>query len=165
MDLKTLLTIIVDSRSEDWNFVSGDTFHSTFGREGPPDQLHAYSHNAAAVYIPDVSISMEWGIVWKDDYEAPWVHQFPDPRATGVFLDIFYNHSLSYRLPFVLVDGNKMPLPNNIKDLKVSKGDCNLLKIVDRMGSAPRPNHRSYETDLRVAGFHVVADEWPKFRH
>jgi hypothetical protein len=108
---------------------------------------------------------MEWGITWRERYEAEWVKTFPDPHATGIYLDIFFNHALVDRVPFVSVDGGniKLPLPNNDVDLKVEKGACDLIKIIDRMGLAPRPDHNAYEANLSRAGFTVVNKEWPKF--
>jgi hypothetical protein len=165
MDLRELLALIIKSSREDWNLIAGETFHSQFGIEGPPPTLHAYSHHSVAVYIPNVSISMEWGITWRERYEAEWVITFPDPHATGIYLDIFFNHALVDRVPFVSVDGGniKLPLPNNDVDLEVEKCACDLIKIIDRMGLAPRPDHNAYEADLRRAGFTVVNKEWPKF--
>ena len=116
----------------------GSSFHSTFGREGTSpndDELHAYSHHAVAAYIPDISISMEWGISWHENYDAGWVHKFPTPHAVGRYLDIFYNHSLVHRVAFVEVDGEKMPNPNNVVDLKVPKGVCDLLKVIESRSS------------------------------
>jgi hypothetical protein len=108
---------------------------------------------------------MEWGLTWKDNYEAAWVKQFPNPHATGRYLDVFFNHALVYRAAFVWVDGAKFPLPNNDHDLKVEKAACDLIKIIDRMGSAPRPPHSAYEAELSRIGFTVVNEEWPKFMH
>jgi|SRR5580658_585309 hypothetical protein len=165
MNLRELLALIIKSSREDWNFIAGTSFHSQFGIEGPPPALHAYSHHSLAVYVPDVAISMEWGIEWRENYQAAWVEKFPDPHATAVYLDVFFNHALVHRVPFVSVDGGnvKLPLPNNDHNLKVEQGACDLIKIIDRMGKAPRPDFHAYETELRIAGFTVVNEEWPKF--
>jgi hypothetical protein len=169
MDLRKLLSTIVDSTAEDWNVISGGFTHSEFGREGSSEQdatLHAYSHTSVAAYIPNVSISIEWGgLEWRKQYEAAWVKQFPDPHASGSYLDIFFNHALVYRAAYVSVDGGniKLPCPNNDVDLKVEKGACNLIKLIDRLGAAPRPGHNTYEGDLRRAGMTVVTEEWPLF--
>jgi hypothetical protein len=170
MDLRKLLSNIVDSKAEDWNVISGDAFtHSQFGREGSSERdatLYAYSHTSLAAYIPDVSISIEWGgIKWRDRYEADWVKKFPDPHASGSNLDIFFNHALVYRTAYVSVDGGniKLPCPNNDHDLKVEKGKCDLIRLIDRLGMAPRPGHNPYEGDLRLAGMTVVTEEWPRF--
>jgi hypothetical protein len=80
---------------------------------------------------------------------------------------VFFNHALVYRAGFVSVDGGnvKLPLPNNDHDLKVEKGACDLIRIIDRIGLAPRQSHNTYEMELRRAGFTVVTEEWPRFMH
>jgi hypothetical protein len=93
------------------------------------------------------------------------VQKFPDPHASGSYLDIFFNHALVYRALYVSVDGGniKLPLPNNDQDLEVGKGDCDLIRLIDCLGTAQRPAHNSYEGDLRRAGMTVVTKEWPRF--
>jgi hypothetical protein len=167
MDLRKLLSTIIDSSREDWNFIAGETFHNTFGIEGPPKMLHAYAHKGTAVYIPNVAISMEFGLEWRDNYKAKWIETFPDHHASGQYLDVFFNHALVYRTAYVYVDGgrHKLPLPNNDVDLKVEKGHCDLIKVIDRMAVAQRTDYDPFDGALRQAGFTIVNEEWPRFMH
>ncbi|HUZ97356.1 MAG TPA: hypothetical protein VMU57_20830 [Edaphobacter sp.] len=131
MDLREMLSLIARSSREDWNVNTGEqTFHHQFSFERVSSTLHAEAHTGFAVYIPNVSISMEWGLEWREKYDAAWVREFPDKHASGDYLDIFFNHAWVYRAAFVTVDGGgaRLPLPNNDSDLVVEKGACDLIK-------------------------------------
>jgi hypothetical protein len=170
MDLRTLINTIIDSAPEDWHIIADQPtyrdhleFYEVY--EGQSNVLHAAAHHSVAAYIPDVSVTMAWGLKWNQDFKEDWCKQFPDPKAHGCFLDVFFNNALVFRTAYVWVDGITFPLPRRTKDgdLQVTERACKLMKIIDRMGLAPRPDYESYESDLRRAGFTVVVEEWPKF--
>lgn len=62
------------------------------------------------------------------------------------------------------VDGVHLPLPK-LKGLGVPRRACDLMKVIDRMGKAPRPDFNPYESDLKRAGFTITDEAWPAFPH
>jgi hypothetical protein len=152
MTLQELWSVILESSREDWHFI---------GSEEP--SFHG-KHSSTAVYIPNVSITLAWGRKWQEDYQAEWCKKFPNPSASGEYADVFFNNSLVYRTPYIWVDGIYFPNPRSgDKGLEVNKQACSFMKLIESMGSTPRPDHHLYEVDLRRTGFFVVNEEWPEF--
>jgi hypothetical protein len=108
---------------------------------------------------------MAWGLRWQDDFQGEWCKQFPDPKAHGCFLDVFFNNAMVFRERYVWVDGIHLPLPRRTKSggLEVASNACALTRITDALGKAPRPDYNPYESDVKRAGFTVVDEDWPKF--
>lgn len=152
MTLQELWSVILESSREDWHFIGTDvpSYHD--------------KHHSTAVYIPNLSITIAWGLKWQQDYQADWCKKFSAPSAYGGFADVFFNNALVYRTPYVWIDGIFFPnpLPGD-KGIEVNKHACTFMKLIESMASAPRPDHHLYEVDLRKAGFTVVNEEWPEF--
>ena len=170
MNLRKLIDTVIDSASEDWHPITeGPSFrdHLEFCEvyDGQANVLHAEAHGTVGVYIPDVSITIAWGLEWNKDFREEWCKKFPDPKAHGGFLDMFFNNALVYRAVYVWVDGIFLPLPRYTKDdkLEVTKRACELMKVIDRMGMSPRQDFNPYESVVERAGFTVVDEEWPEF--
>lgn len=168
MDLRNLLKTVIESAPKDWYLTAeAPSYHDHLRffekYEGQENVLRVEAHHSVAVYIPDVSITMAWGLKWAEDFEGHWCKNFPDPKANGGFLDVFFNNALVYRALYVWVDGIYLPLPQRTEEgnFKVTNRACSLTKIIDRMGKSPRPDHHPYESDVRRAGFTVVDEEWP----
>ncbi len=152
MTLQELWSVILESSREDWHFIGSDepSFHD--------------SHHSTAVYIPNISITLAWGLKWQREYQAEWCQNFPSKGAHGGFADVFFNNALVYRTPYIWVDGIFFPNPRSgDKGLEVNKQACTFMKLIESMGSTPRPDHHLYEVDLRRTGFVVVNGEWPEF--
>jgi hypothetical protein len=169
MDLRKLMDVVIDSAQEDWHLIAdAPSYHDHLkfyeARGTGSNVLHVEAHHSTAVHIPDVSITMAWGLKWQEDFQGEWCKNFPDPHANGGWLDIFFHSALVYRSSYVWVDGIYLPLPKH-KDgrLEVPKRACDLMSIIDQMGQSPRPDFNPYESDLKRAGFTVVDEEWPKF--
>ena len=170
MDLRKLIDTVIDSAAEDWNLIADAPsfrdhleFYEVYG--GQPNVLHAKAHDRVGVYIPDISITIAWGLEWREDFKADWCKNFPDPKAHGGFLDMFFNNALVYRAVYVWVDGIFLPLPRHTQDdtLEVTIRACDLMKVIDRMARAHAKISTRYESDVKRAGFTVVDEEWPKF--
>lgn len=169
MELRKLIDTVIDSAREDWHLIPEAPsfrdrleFHEVFN--GQPNVLHAEAHHSVGVYIPDVSITIAWGLEWRKDFQEDWCKKFPDPTAHGGFFDIFFNNALVYRALYVGVDGIFFTLPRHQDGkLEVTKRACELMKVIDRMGKSPRQDFESYESDVQRAGFTIVDEEWPKF--
>src|ERR1700678_2321503 len=88
MTLQELIEKVIRSRREDWHKItcwgsnSGPSYHDSpifwdkwKGHEGV---LEVKSHGNVAVYMPDVSITLAFGLHHLDDFEEEWANKFPD---------------------------------------------------------------------------------------
>jgi hypothetical protein len=146
MRLGDILAAVRGSSTEDWNVVSGfGTIYRdrlvivTSTQHG--QRLEHEGHFYSAAYLPDVSITMAWGMADNKDFQEPWANGFPDKNASSAFVDIFYNNALVFRDTYVSVDGGRadLPIPNTREDLTVSVDDYQLAKIVHEMTHAKTP--------------------------
>jgi hypothetical protein len=169
MDLRKLIDTVIDSAPDDWYLIADAPsfrdhleFYEVY--DGQANVLHAESHGSVGVYIPDVSITIAWGLEWNKDFQEEWCKKFPDPKAHGGFLDMFFNNALVYRTAYVWVDGIHLPRPRHTGDgkLEVRKRACDLMNLVDGMGKSPRQGFNPYEADVKRAGFTVIDEEWPR---
>jgi hypothetical protein len=162
MHLGKLIDIVTGSSPKDWHLIADKpSFHDRLEfyevYNGQPNVLHSDAHHSVASYIPDVSITMAWGLEWNKDFKEDWCANFPAPKAHGGYLDIFFNNALVYRSAYVWVDGVTLPLPQRKGGkLEVTKRGAALMKIIDAMGRSPRPDFNPYESDINRAGFIVV---------
>ena len=91
-----------------------------------------------AVYKLDVNLRLivcddESGIQ-NDDFKAEWANSFPNEKAVGYFVDIFYGATILHRAILVAVDGHRamLPLPRSgDKELIANAFDCKLAEIFD----------------------------------
>src|SRR5690348_15365435 len=108
MDLRKLMATVIGSSREDWHHISGTpTFHDDLRfydvYDGHPAVLHCDAHHSVATFIPNASISLGWGLKWNEDFQADWCKNFPDPKANGGYVDVFFNNALVYRACYVWV--------------------------------------------------------------
>lgn len=158
MNLADLLTTVVQSSSDDWNVIdcwgadSGPSyrnhfeFYETYGES--THIVKVDSHTTVAAFRPDLTVSLAWGLSWKDDFKEPWANGFPDPKATGIFLDLFYMNSLVQRMPLIAVDGGRcyLPIPR-LPDLTVARQNSALARLVNSL-----TGNDSYDTYIQRAG-------------
>jgi len=170
---------IIESKAEDWHSIicwggdSGPSYHGSFtfyekyhGREGV---LEEDSHRDVAVYMPDVSITMAWGLHWVKDFREDWANSFPEPTATSSYVDVFYNNALVFRDVRVTVDGGRvsLPLPNRKFDKDTNKVIA--LEVPERCYSFIKLVHSiensllDYDEYCERAGFKIVKEPWPKW--
>jgi len=165
MHLQELLSLIFASSREQWHLiVDSPSYHDHLEffevYNGQKNVLHVEEHRGVAVYIPDVSITMAWGLKWQKNFQADWCNQFSDPAACGGWLDVFFHNAMAYRVPYVWVNGAYFPLPQHRNNaLVVSRIACDFMELITSMEHAPRPGQ--YESDLNTAGFKVVDEAWP----
>ena len=131
MNLEQLLETIVSSSRDDWHTIAGpgvDTVQSGSG------------HSSFAAYIPDVAITLAWGLHCNDDFQEPWANHFPDPHAASEFVDVLYNGAHAYRDSYVSVDGHRslLPIPDITEDgaLEVSYRCHRLVRLLDSLEHA-----------------------------
>ena len=129
MTLDQVTKAVRASAKEDWNRIA-------YGRG--QQSLYTRQHPYIACYVPDVSITMGWGMKFTDNFDEPWARDFPDPMAFGEFVDVFYNGGLVFRNSYVVVDGGRacLPFPASRGDLTVTRDDYDLIRIVHELTQA-----------------------------
>ncbi len=173
MNLTQLLSIVVSSSAKDWNHIvcwgafSGPSYRDHFScsqfEEGAPSVVNVESHSDVAVYLPDVAITLAFGLTWKEEFKEPWTEKFPDPLASGSYVDVFYSGSLVYRDVYVTVDGGRtnLPLPSGRDRLDdVPRAYAQFVRLLDSFDRVS-----SFDTDFRRAGMSMVDRPWPDFGH
>lgn len=170
MNLTDLIATISASRPGDWNHIvcwgaaSGPSYRERSDfydlYEGAQHVVVTTSHTDVCSYMPDLSISLAFGLKWMDSFKEPWVEHFPDSHASASFIDVFYNGSLVFRTEYVTVDGgrSRLPLPRTRNQLTVPKRQVELIHLVDQFGK-----HSSFYEDFSRAGMIAVDVLWPEF--
>lgn len=115
MTLDELLKTVWESSFGDWTKINGPTFLEWGDRE------LGLAHEATAVYKPDPTITIAWGLTAMESFSAPWTKKFPahDPiDVWSCYLDIFYCGALVHREMYVELDGGRcsVPLPRTERD-------------------------------------------------
>lgn len=114
----------------------------------------------AAVYMPNASITLAWGLRHRDEFREDWTDLFPDKSASSSWVDVFYNGALVYRDLYVAVDGGRASLPLPIgQALEVPAGKYRFFRTLDAIEHATS----QYETYIERAGFKIVDAQWPRF--
>lgn len=119
--LDDLRVTVRESARTDWHKItcwgsgSGPSYRDrlTSGRING-DYVEYESHGNVAVYIPDIDISIAWGLDRdRDDRDLhfEWDGTFADSKTTVTFADIFYRGSLVDREYHANVDGGRALLP------------------------------------------------------
>jgi hypothetical protein len=133
MTLQALMERVITSQREDWHTINcfgadrGPAYRDRFTfwskLNGQSGVLEAESHDIVAVYMPDVSITLAWGLRHIDDFEEEWANKFSEPHASSFYVDVFYNNALIFRDICVSVDGGRatLPLPTSKLDEKKEK--------------------------------------------
>lgn len=95
-----------------------------------------------------------------ENFSEPWVKRFPDPNAHKMNVNVEYDGTCLARRIFVSVDGHRylLPLPKASTDLRVSKADYDLGRIL----AEPHSTGYSFIEGLRIAGI-IVDESLPDF--
>src|SRR5258706_10531254 len=119
--------------------------------------------------MPDISITLAFGLEALADFKEEWANKFPDPHASSSYVDVFYNSALVYRDIYVSVDGGraKLPLPNRKFDkstdkviaLEVPKGRHDFIRLINSLGGAIS----QFDEYFARADFKIVDEPWPEF--
>jgi hypothetical protein len=168
MNLRELLNTVSGSSPEDWHGIgcwghsSGPSYHDHLSYRGQSNVFHVKTHSDVAVYIPDVSITMAYGLdIAEGNYEQEWVKNFPNGNARIHYVDVFFNNALVYRDAYVAVDGGGilLPVPRRADngDLEVAERACMFVKLLDSMSQSGS----EFDVSIKRAGFKVVDTEWP----
>jgi hypothetical protein len=180
MKLDALMEQVITSSRDDWHKITcwgantGPaykerlTFYETWDTEFH-GVLEAESHANVAVYLPDASITMAFGLDQNDEFKEEWANKFPDPHASSSYVDIFYNNALVFRDVYVTVDGAraKLPLPKRRLDdakkkivaLEVPRRRHDFIRLVESLEG----DVREFDRYFKDAGFVITDDSWPDF--
>lgn len=170
MTLHDVIDTVIDSSTDDWHKIvcwganSGPSYHSRFTFydtwEGQQGILSEDSHSNVAIYIPDVSITLGFGLKSLDNFQEPWANNFPDPHASSSYVDIFYNKTLVFRDLYVVVDGGRsyLPLPKRRDALEVPRRRHDFIRLVDSLSGAVS----DFDDYFERAKFQIVDDPWPE---
>lgn len=145
MIYEDFINLIMNSTVAEWNIIScwgygsGPSYKTKFEfydvYNGKDAVLKEESHGMYAVYKPNISVSLAYGLTLNDDFKEKWANSFPDPQASSHYLDLFYINSFVDRIVYVSVDGGraKLPIPKSVNDLTVKTEDYYLIKLIDAM--------------------------------
>ena len=137
MNIEELLLFISSSNSNsDWR-----RFNTNFAEE--------------AVLLEDprlrLTIRIDEHGIQNEDYHDPWANKFPDPRATGFWVDITYDRAIFERKILVSIDGGRamIPSPDSPQTLRISKLDF----VIAQLFNASESNLNDYlqRTGITVA--------------
>ena len=123
------------------------------------------SHHSVAVYIPNISITIAWGLKWQQRVPGRMVPEFSSPKgAYGGYADVFFNNALVYRSPYMWVDGIFFPNPVP-RDKGIGSQQTSLhLHEADRIHGQRAPPRPPFVRSGSAAGrLFVVNGEWPEF--
>jgi hypothetical protein len=146
-----ILEVIAQSDPHDWNRIAdGPLFLYGF----PDADGYWTHHGAVAVYKPDVSIGLAWGLPVNDDFKEEWANRFDDSHASSHWVDVFFNRQLIHRDLRVLVDGARVGLPAPERDgkrLVISSWQHGFFGLIQGLAGGPE-----FDGYLRRAGIEVA---------
>jgi hypothetical protein len=116
------------------------------------------THPYLAVYKPDLSISIAFGIVFNENYQINFATLFPDPNAQGSLYDVFFQGELVERYHLIELDGGRVtiPTPTPINNGTAWEMQSDLYEIGKLFNSLKYYIGHSSEHDYLTA-FHVAS--------
>ncbi len=167
MRLDDLLETIINSKRSDWTHIpcwgafSGPSYRDSFSfygvYEGQKQVLHHNSQPNVAIYIPDIAITMAFGLDSNPNFKEPWIERFTNSEASSSLVDVFHNGVFVFRSTYVNVDGGKAKLPMpKLDTLEVPDEHRRFVKLLDFLEGGSQFAHCFNE-----AGFMVTNDKWP----
>jgi hypothetical protein len=179
MRLNELMDKIIGSSRSDWHKITcwgantGPSYHNAFtfydtwqGNEGV---LQEDSHSNVAVYIPDVSITLAFGLRALADFKEEWANKFPDSHASSSYVDVFYNNALVFRDVYVTVDGGRANLPLPTRKFDKATKSVIALEVPEkrrafiRLVQSLEGSVRDFDEYFGDAEFKTVNVPWPTF--
>lgn len=132
--MTALKTTTVDEwqRVDSWGPKYRDWIVTEPGRTIQEARTAVLSHDHAAVYRSNLSLTMAWGLepdrdafTFDRDRDKDFGVKFPDANHWVEIADVFWNNALVYRTHYLHVDGGRaiLPLPRAAADLGEVDGD------------------------------------------
>ena len=93
MRLDDLMDTILRSVPTDWHAIHEyPTYRDNLSGVSDGQGHHwieIESHHSVATFIPDVSLTIAWGIAVNKDFKEPWANTFPNQNASSAYADVF----------------------------------------------------------------------------
>jgi hypothetical protein len=110
-----LTQMVTGSSPEDWEVLGrGPVYLYQLGNVSSGDHSQPWvevdSHYYLAVYKPDISLRLAWGLTLDNDLTTEWV--FPDRSMYRYAVDAFWQGALVTRWTMLGVDGGRCYLPD-----------------------------------------------------
>lgn len=162
MDFPTFIDIISRSAPADWNVETSPLFWQTL--PDPANGLRdpeVVTHSFVMAYRRDLSITMAYGMLSREEPRAEWVSRFPDPRATARYLDFFFNSALVFRDVLISVDGAQcvlpQPNPGPTSPYEVPRRRRDIARLVHQITNPMR----DFDDYFGHAQFKAIDEHWP----
>lgn len=144
--LHEIRNLVRTSSSTDWHIIEdGPTYRNRFASStGPGDQwrLEEDSHHTVLVYIPDVDLTIAYGMTFDLRGSGPtrefeWSKVFPDPSVEIDMADVFWRGSLIDRVDYAYVDGARgiVPMGGGHQGLKVTSYERDVARLLHSLRS------------------------------
>lgn len=157
MDFDTYIDLVARSGPADWNVETGPVF-----LQGAPDaEGRPSGHSAIMAYRRDLSVTMAYGMVCREEVRAEWARAFPDPRSSMRYLDFFYNSALVFREVLIAVDGGQcvLPIPNPgpTSPYEVPRRKRDVARLVHQITNPMR----DFDDYFSHANLRAIDEYWP----
>jgi hypothetical protein len=160
MKFPTYIDMIARSAPADWNVQTGPLFLSPVYAPGT-EPAKPSAHTFYMAYWPNLAITMAYGMVFAEDVNHDWANNFPDPKASSLYVDFFYNSALVFRDIVVSVDGGQgvLPFPNPgpTSPYEVPRRRRDIARLLHQLTS-PARDFDEYFTQAR---FKAIDEVWP----
>jgi hypothetical protein len=121
--LEDLLAVCARSKPTAWKVIpcggggAGPSFLEAWQRGPDGEPILAGAHTMRATYMPDVALSIAWGLAAGDGFVESWTAVFDGGPASSHFVDVFWNGALVERGLYVAVGVERCKLPIPQRDL------------------------------------------------
>jgi hypothetical protein len=165
MRLDHYLTLIGDSKPEDWRLFSRPTFRHHFVRstdeKSEEVSVEVDEHRVAMCFSPNIRITLAYGLVAEPNYQIDRKHKFGLLNARAEFVDCFYDNILVHRETVVRVARQRCVLPEpadwTVVPVKVPRRKARFAKLIHTL-AGPLTEFDQYFQD---AGMVEVEAPWP----
>ncbi len=160
MNFPTYIETIARSAPADWNVQSAPLFlQPVFPPGTAPEQRSVHQFNMA--YWPNLAITMAYGMTCGEDVTHAWATNFPDPKASSMIVDFFYNSALVFRDVVVAVDGGQgiLPIPNPgpTSPYEVPRRRRDIARLIHQLTNPAR----DFDEYFAQARFKAIDEVWP----
>lgn len=158
MTLDAIIRTVTESKPESWHNVvcggdDGPSFRDAFAQidsKGPVHLAHD-AHVYSAVYRPDVSITMAWGLEIQHRLTEDWRSAFAARGASRFIGDIFYNGALVFRESYLVIEGARAFIPlTGARDRSVTTIQYVLVKLIDELTHGENSEYVDYLNRIKV---------------
>jgi hypothetical protein len=160
MKFTSYLETIARSAPADWGVQSGPLYLAPVYAPGTEPKKPS-THTFHMAYWPDLSITMAHGMICEEDIRHPWTTEFPDPKASSLYIDFFYNSALVFRDLLVAVDGGQgiLPLPNPgpTSPYEVPRRRRDIARLIHQITNPAR----DFDEYFTAARFKAIEEVWP----